>query len=110
MIGYKVMNYDPETNRITSGANSKLSFDLKAGATIEMPGQGIWMGLSREYVQSYYGDAHDHEAVLELEFDPDTIIEGNITDREAEFTTRSARILSFEIRSLENQEDTSFTL
>ena len=98
MIGYKVMNYDPETGEIISGADNRLRFTPEVGAAISMPGQGIWMTLDRDYAITYYA-SHDYNAVLELEFDPDQILHGNLTDNQTEFSVPSARILAFEIQA-----------
>ena len=103
ILAYKIMAYDPETNEVISGADSRLRFPLAEGSTITMPGQGIWMGSDLEYVKTYYGECADHEAILTLEIDESMIIEGNITDREAEFTTRKAKIISFELQCLDDE-------
>lgn len=96
MIGWKVMRYDPQTREVIAGADSRIRRPLRAGENMSMPGQGIWLSLDREYVLTYYR-CHDHEVLLEFEFDPDTLIEGNLTDRETEFSVSSARLLSFEV-------------
>lgn len=96
MIGYKVMNYDPDTGEIVSGADNRLRFMPEIEKSISMPGQGIWMTLDRDYAVTYYA-IHDHNAVLELEFDPEQILHGNLTDNQTEFTVPTARLLSMEV-------------
>jgi len=99
MIGYKVMNFDPRTNEIISGADNRVTkgVKLRKGMTMRMPGKGIFMSTNKEYVTTYYGDMHDYEAIIKFKFDPEKITSGNITDRENEFTVPSAKIIDFEI-------------
>lgn len=97
MIGWKVMRFDAIKNELVSGADSRLTFPAQRGR-ISMPGQGIWMGLSARYVVEHYS-VHDNEALIALQFDPDAVLHGNITDREPEFTVRTAIIRRiFEIK------------
>lgn len=89
------MRYDPATNELISGSDSRLRFPCAVGTRIHMPGLGIWMGSRPDYVKDYYC-AHDHEVLLELAFDPNQIQAGNLTDNEPEFATPSAEIISIE--------------
>ncbi|WP_299654109.1 hypothetical protein [uncultured Jannaschia sp.] len=96
MIAWKIMRADPATGRIASGADSRLTFDLVPGAVLEMPGQGIWMSLQRSYVETHYA-CHDANLLLELDFDPETLIEGNLSDAETEFSVPRATVRSITI-------------
>jgi hypothetical protein len=91
MLGYKVMRYDPVTNRVISGANSRLSYPAIEGSTMRMPGIGVWLSLDKQYVLDNYR-GHDHEVLLTVSFDPDDIVRGNITDKQSEFTVPSCVI------------------
>jgi hypothetical protein len=93
MTGWKVMRLDAESGELVSGANQRLRLPCQVGTVISMPGQGVWVGLNAEYVQAHYR-CHDQEVLLELEFDPQEIRAGNLTDREPEFAVPSARIIS----------------
>lgn len=99
LLGYKVMNYIPETGEIISGADRRVTngVKLRKGMILSMPGKGIFMSTNKEYVAKYYGDMHDHEAVIKMEFDPNEIISGNLTDKENEFTVKKAKVVDFEI-------------
>jgi len=96
MIGWKVMCYDPASGQAISGADSRIRIDILPGTVITMPGQGIWMSTGQDHVISHYA-VHDQNVLLELEFDPAGLIHGNLEDREPEFTTRSARVISAQI-------------
>jgi hypothetical protein len=95
-IGWKVMQYDLKTQNVIAGADSRIRRALDIGKPVDMPGQGIWLSLDRDYVLTYYR-GHDHEVLLQFEFDPQTLIKGNLTDRETEFSVPQATLLSFEI-------------
>lgn len=96
MIGWKIMRYDPDTDTLVSGADSRIRFPAKSGARIAMPGQGIWLGLDRHYVEAHYL-IHDHNALLELDFNPVCLNQGNISDRECEMSVPRAMIRSITI-------------
>lgn len=109
--GYKVMNYNPDTNEIVSGADSRVTkgVKLRKGMTLRMPGKGIFMSTNRDYVEQYYGGNNDHEVLIKFEFDPNTITSGNLTDRENEFTVPNARVVGFKFLT-HLDEDNSFAL
>jgi len=93
------MNYDPETGNVISGADSRTTNNTKIqkGMKISMPYPGIFMSTNKEYVQTYYGDMHDHEALITFAFDPNDITSGNLTDAENEFTVPSATVINFDV-------------
>ena len=93
LIGWKVMRTNPEGTRLISGADSKISFPVALNKVIEMPHPGIWMSLCKDYVLQYYR-CHDHEALLCLSFFPEDLCAGNLTDRQTEFATSKATLLS----------------
>jgi hypothetical protein len=96
MTAWKVMRFDPRTNELVSGSDSRLRFPAQSGSKITMPGQGIWLGLDRQYVEDYYA-SHEHNALLEVVFDPTKVLHGNLTDREPEFTVATVQIQSIHI-------------
>ncbi len=51
------------------------------------------MSLDKDYVLEFYR-CHDHEALLCLSFDPDTLLAGNLTDQQTEFSVAEATLLS----------------
>jgi hypothetical protein len=101
IFGYKVMNYDPEKGTVISGADNRVTKDMKLrkGMVMKMPGKGIFMSTNKEYVKQYYGGMHDHEAVIKFEFDSSKISSGNITDKESEITVPEAKVVDFEIQN-----------
>lgn len=103
MLGYKVMNYDSRTGTITSGRDARQKFPLKKGYTMQMPGNGIYMSLGKDYVLTYYSGLAENEVLIEFSFDPDDILFGNLTDRETEFAVSEATIKDYEV--LESDEE-----
>ncbi len=103
MVGYKVMNYDPRTGTLTSGRDARQKFPLKKGYTMNMPGNGIYMSLGKDYVVTYYSGLAENEVLIEFSFDPDDILFGNLTDRETEFAVSKATINDYEV--LESDEE-----
>lgn len=68
-----------------------------------MPGDGIFLAPTRQYVLDYYSGLADEEVLLTLEFDPDKLITGNLADREPELSVREATIVEYE--KLEPEEN-----
>lgn len=99
IFGYKVMNYDPQTGQVMSGADNRVTKGMKLakGMTMSMPAPGIFMSTNRDYVEAYYGGHNDHEVLIKFEFDPSKITTGNLTDVENEFTILSAKVVGFKI-------------
>jgi hypothetical protein len=99
IYGYKAMNYNPETQEITSGADSRVTkgIKLRKGMTLKMPGKGIFMSTNRKYIEDYYSGHNDHEVLIKFKFNPADIITGNLTDRENEFTVLSAKVVGFKV-------------
>lgn len=94
-IAYKVMRM--EDGHLVSGANSQLKFPLKRGAVLNMPGQGVYMSPTKNYVLQYYSELAPVEALLKLAYNPDEIISGNLEDREPEISVQSAIIVDYSI-------------
>jgi hypothetical protein len=95
LIGYKVMKV--EDGMLVSGVNSRLKIKPKLGTIIKFPKPGIFFSLSKEYVLTYYSGLADKEALLTLEFDPNQISFGNITDRETEIASKEVKLLNVEM-------------
>lgn len=94
MIGYKVMKL--EDGKIVSGANSRVKFTPKKGKVMKMDGNGIYLTPHKDYALDYYSGLADQEVLLTLEFDPDTIITGNLEDKEPEISVPEVKILDIE--------------
>ena len=94
LIGYKVMPY--KNGKAVSGSDSRQSFIPKKGKVVSMSGDGIYMGLDREYVINYYA-VNEENILITFEFDSSKLTTGNLTDREPEFSVPSAKIIDFEV-------------
>lgn len=98
MIGYKIMRL--ENGRLISGANSRISLPAEIGVIHSMPGNGIYLGKSPEYVRGYYSSSESvgdpQEVLITYEFDPSQIMFGNLNDREWEIAVPSAKVLNIE--------------
>ena len=92
--GYKVMRV--ERGRLVSGANSRLRFPARKGSVLTMPGQGVFLSPNRQYVLTYYSGLADDEVLLTLDFRPEDIVWGNLTDREPEVGVRRAKVVAIE--------------
>lgn len=92
LLGYKVMAWDTESKRLLSGANRRLQLPLRYGAVHTMPGDGIFLAASADYVLMHYA-VHNTNALLTYEFDPKNVTRGSLTDREPEIAVSSARLL-----------------
>ena len=89
-IGYRVMTLDDQGNTLDG-------FPLQIGSIHNKP-QGLYLSLDPRYVIENYShgseDPEDPQEVLgKYQFDPMQIIDGNLTDRETEFTVPSAVLL-----------------
>ena len=90
MIGYKVMKM--EDGKLISGRNSSLNFEPKVNANMYMPGNGIYMTPDKDYALDYYSGLADNEVLLTLEFNPNEIITGDLSDKEPEISVNNAVI------------------
>lgn len=104
MRGYKVMPV--EDGELVAGANKRLRFPLQIGATIRMPGNGVYLTPHRKYALDYYSSLAPTEALLTVEFDPDALIIGDLADREPEVSVREVTIVDYEILPEENPKKT----
>jgi len=96
LIGYKVMAWDPEAREAVSGANSALRTPLRRGLTHKMPGVGVFLGATREYVLRHYAH-HEYNVLITYTFDPKDLVRGNLTDREPEISVTQAKVLGWEV-------------
>lgn len=67
-----------------------------------MPGNGIYLSPHRKYVLDYYSGLAPTEALLTVEFDPDALITGDLSDREPEVSVREVTIVDYELLAEEN--------
>ena len=101
-IGYKVMK--TEDGEIISGRDSRIKFKPEVGKVLKMGGNGIYLSPHKDYVIDYYSGLADEEVLLTLEFDPDTIITGDLNDNEPEISVPKVKIVDIE----ELQEESIF--
>lgn len=100
MRGYKVL-YRVH-GKLVSKADRRLSFPADVGQVIKMPGPGIFLSTSKQYVLDYYSDGpdaeyddpHTEEVLLTLEFSPASILRGNLSDADSEVAVSSARVVA----------------
>lgn len=92
--GYKVMAL--EDGVLRSGADSRQTFDMAAGTTISMPGNGVFLSNNPEYVIDYYSGLADDEVLIEVKFDRDNVVDGDsqFNDREPEIGVSDVEIVS----------------
>lgn len=94
-IGYKIMPLID--GRLMSGANKNLGeFELRKGAEMAMPGNGIYMSTNREFVVENYSGLADEEVLIAFKFDSKSITSGNLKDKEPEITVPRATIVGFQ--------------
>lgn len=98
MTGYKVMRL--ENGQLVSGANSRISLPAQIGAIHSMPGHGIYLGKTPEYVKSHYSYSEQpddpQEVLITYQFDPSQITFGNLNDREWEIAVPQAKVVNIE--------------
>jgi len=93
-VGYKVMRY--ENGNLIAGADSRQIFPSKIGSSIQMKGNGIYLGTNKQYVLDYYSGLADDERLLTFEFDEDDITTGNLTDQQVEVSVSNAILKNIE--------------
>lgn len=96
MIGYKVMRISDCGNFLVSGMNSNLTFPINT-KNLSMPGNGIYLGIDKQYVLDYYSELAEKEALLTVEFDENNIITGCLEDIEPEVSIGQVKIVTLEI-------------
>lgn len=96
LLGYKVMAWDPKTHEAVSGANSSLRTPLRKGLAHKMPGVGVFLGATREYVLRHYAH-HEFNVLITYTFDPKDLVRGNLTDREPEISVTQAKVVGWEV-------------
>lgn len=100
--GFRIMVLG-EDGDVYSKADNRQHFKPIIGQYYSMPGNGMYMGLTREYAVSNYwsGEREDpedpHEVVLEFEFDPKDIVFGNMNDEQSEFSVKKAKLVGMEV-------------
>lgn len=94
LTGYKIMK--TENGKIVSGADSRQSFPLEKNKSIDMYGNGIYLGMDKDYVFNYYSGLADEEVLLTLRFKKSDIIVGDLNDREPELSVKKATIIDFQ--------------
>lgn len=106
MRGYKVMLWDPKTRETISQMDKSKRFKPVIGKTYSMPGDGIYLGSTKEYFLKYFSGGHrdnendPHEILLVFEFSPQDIIKGHFTtEYESEGSVRKAILVEMEILS-----------
>ena len=101
LIGYKIMGY--VDGKIVSHADHRITFPSKIGALVTLPGNGIYLCKSKEFVLKYYtGMSDDDDVLLTLEFNLRDLLIGSLRDKESELAVRKARIKAIEVIPNEN--------
>ena len=96
LIGYKIMAYID--GKIVSHANHSIVIPSKIGLTFTLPGNGIYLCTSKEFVLKYYtGMSDDDDVLLTLEFDTADLLIGSLQDKESELAVRKAKIKAIEV-------------
>ena len=96
IVGYKVMNYDNDSKKVISGADSRQKFPLEKGKEITMKGKGMFLTLDKQYALDYYAQ-HEYNALITFKFNTDDVTSGNLTDKDTEFTVSKAKIVDYKI-------------
>ena len=90
-----------ENGKLISGANSRLSLPMQIGAIHSMPGHGIYIGRTPEYVKNYYSSSEEpddpKEVLITYEFNTNDITTGNLEDREWEISVPTAKVINIEV-------------
>lgn len=94
LIGYRVMRYDPKSNRAISGADSRFGIDLKEGGIMDY-GEGHFLSNDPTYAKEYYGQ-HDNNVLIKVEFSPEDVLSGSLDDVQPEISVAKSRILGWE--------------
>ena len=96
LIAYKVMPID-DSGEVISGADSRQKFGvLKSGDTIEMVGDGVFVGATPEYVMDFYSGLAENEVLVKVEADINNIKTGQtaLSDREPEPSFSKVKVVS----------------
>lgn len=92
--GYRVMRF--QDGEAVSSANSRIRLPLQRNRIHRMPGKGMFLSTSKDYVRTHYA-GHDQNVLLTYEFSPAQITSGNLTDREPEISVPTAKLIDWEI-------------
>ena len=101
LIGYKAMKF--EDGMCISGADSRVRFPPLEGLKVKLPGMGLYLSLSVDYVEEFYTGLHDNEILLTFEFDTANIVSGSVDDIQTEISVSEATLLLWQERR--NHED-----
>lgn len=96
LVGWRVMQYDPEQGDAVSNADSRQRVPLAKGAATRLRGIGMFLGSTAAYVRDYYG-GNDHNVLMRYAFRREDVTRGNLTDREPEIAVREAILLDWTI-------------
>ncbi len=91
-VGYRVAAFDPARRELVSGADSRIRLAAQLDAFHTMPGAGMFLGASAEYVLRHYAH-HAINALLTYEFMHHDVTRGVLTDVEPEIAVRRARLI-----------------
>ncbi len=96
LVGYRACSYDPETNELVSGADSRQRLPAVQGSLHRMTGQGMFLAAVERYAIDHYAN-HDLNAICRYAFSPSDVVTGSLDDREPEISVRSAELLDFHV-------------
>lgn len=94
-IGYRVVSWT-ETDGLTSIAGG-VRLGLEIGKMDDMPGEGLFLGTTREFCEDYYTGLTDGDDILlTYAYEDDDVLRGAPGSSAGEVTVRRARLLAIE--------------
>ena len=93
LIGYRISRFDPETSKVISGSNSRLSWDVEPGTIIRLESPGLFLTNSKQYAKDYYL-VHDHNILQGVAFNPEDVTTGELSDKEPEVSISVGEVVS----------------
>jgi hypothetical protein len=100
LVGYRVVNIDDDGN-LVSQADSRVKLPARVGVMHEIPGGGMYVSNSKDYVKDYYWHGNEDpedpiQALMTYSFSLEDILEGNPHDREPELSIRRGKVLNIQ--------------
>ena len=94
--GFKMVAWDGQ--RAYSLYQQSQTIDLTVGSEIQMGGQGLYLGTSREFCESYYsGLTDDQDMLLTYTYSSEDILSGDPNHPNSDIQVSKARLQSYEL-------------
>ncbi len=103
LVGYRACRYDPVTDELVSGADSRLRMPGQRTPVHRMPGKGMFLTSDRQYAVDHYA-GHDCNAVCRYLFWPSDVTSGSLEDREPEISVSEAELAGFRILDADGKD------